>query len=302
MVTDDTGLWARLELVDDWYPTGSREPVRAWVVEWLIDTDDKPWMARAHLDVTAQPAIGDDEKGELEAAAAVIARTKTPVEPRPFGQAETGLSRGSEIYSRIELISHAIQEAQGRLHDAARVTQPWGADRVLIALTEVVGWIRALDDAMQHVWKGLSDELRSAITARIDHALERPGWDPGFVQWARSTRGPAGYSDWTLGLLVRGAGLPREDLRGMRWLAGKLLHFGPLPAAELRQWREGEAPRWKWRASAEIFPPSSRESRSHDRAAYDLALAGRDLVGTFNHFDALLSTEFLVLDLTEQPR
>jgi hypothetical protein len=79
----------------------------------------------------------------------------------------------------------------------------------------------------------------------------------------------------------------------MRWLAGKLLHFDPLPAVELKQWREGEAPWWKWRPSKETFPAKRAERKSHDRSAYDRYLAGRDLISTFNLFDALQSAEFL---------
>lgn len=250
---EDDGLWATVKLVDDWYMPECREPVRAWVVEWLDRSQDEPRITRTRLEIEGQPAPDEDTMSCLSEAGAAVARTVVPAEPEPFGHAETGVGRGAEVHRRIELISHAIQEAEGRLHEAARITEPWGAHRVLIALTEAVGWVRALDDAMNHVWRGLSDELRADITARIDDALEGTGWDPDFVAWAKAERHEAGYSDWTLGLLVRSAGLPREDLRGMRWLAGKLLHFGPLPAAELKQWREGEPPRWKWRPSKRSF-------------------------------------------------
>jgi hypothetical protein len=87
----------------------------------------------------------------------------------------------------------------------------------------------------------------------------------------------------------------------MRWLAGKLLHFGPLPAAQLKQWREGEPPRWKWRQSKDIFPAKRSERKSHDRLAYDHYLADRDLIGTFNFVDALFAAEFLAWDLTGRP-
>jgi hypothetical protein len=298
---EDDGLWATLKLVDNWYMSGCREPVRAWVVEWLDRSNDEPQMTRTRLDALEQPASDEDTMARLGEAAAAVARMAPPDKPEPFGYAETGVGRGIEIHRRIELVSHAIQEAEGRLNDAARITEPWGAHRVLIALTEAVGWVRALDDAMKHVWRGLSDEVRADITARIDETLERPGWDPKFVVWAKAERTETGYSDWTLGLLVRSAGLPREDLRGMRWLAGKLLHFGPLPAAELKQWREGEPPRWKWRSSKEIFPAKRSERKTHDRLAYDRYLAGRDLTGTFNFFDALFAAEFLAWDLTGRP-
>ena len=300
---EDDRLWVTLKLVDNWYMPECREPVRAWIIEWLDWSEDEPQLTRTRLNMAEEPAASEDAMARLSEAAVEFARTAVPpVEPEPFGHAETGLGEGIEVYRRIELISRAIQRAQGRLHDAARVAESWGGHGVLIALTEAVGWVRALDDAMNHVWRQLPDASRADITARIDKALDGPGWNDDFVRWAKTERGQTGYSDWTLGLLVRSAGLPREELRAMRWLAGKLLHFGPLPAAELKQWREGEPPRWKWRLSKEIFPAKGRgERQSHDRLAYDRYLAGRDLIGTFNFFDALVATEFLAWDLTERP-
>lgn len=184
---EDDGLWATLTLVDDWYPPGRREPMRAWVVEWICRSDDESQMARTRLDVVEQPAADEDTMARLSEAGAVAARAAAPAEPAPFGHAATGLAQGSEIHKRIELISHAIQEAEGRLNDAARVVEPWGAHRVLIALTEAVGWVRALDDAMNHIWRRLSDERRAEITARISEVLERPGWDPQVRSVGKST-------------------------------------------------------------------------------------------------------------------
>jgi hypothetical protein len=295
---DGDGLWARLDLRDDWYPEGSRSPMRAWTVEWLDRSGDDPTMVRTRLDVAAEPAVDEEQMVRLSEVAVRVARGAIPQEPLAFGHANTGLAEGIEIRSRVVLISHAIQEASGRLHEAARCEEEWGADRVLIALTEAVGWVRALDDAMNHIWRARPQPAFADITARIDRVLERPGWDPGFVAWAKSRRDSDGYGDWTIGLLIRSAGLSRDELRGVRWLAGKMLHFGPLPATELRQWRAGEPPRWKWRKAADIFPPPRGERRSEDRVAYDRYLAGRDLIGTFNLFNALLAAEFLAYDLT----
>jgi hypothetical protein len=189
---EDDGLWATLKLVDDWYMSECREPVRAWVVEWLDRSQEEPRMARTRLDIEGQPVPDENTMARLSDAGAAVARTAAPAEPEPFGHAETGVGRGIEIHRRIELISHAIQEAEGRLNVAARIAEPWGAHRVLIALTEAVGWVRALDDAMNYVWRGLSDEVRADITAWIDEALERPGWDQKFVAWAKAERNEPG--------------------------------------------------------------------------------------------------------------
>jgi hypothetical protein len=69
------GLWATLELVDDWYLPGSREPTRAWVVEWLDTSEDKPQMVRTRLDIGAQPAPDEDTMSRLSETGAALART-----------------------------------------------------------------------------------------------------------------------------------------------------------------------------------------------------------------------------------
>jgi hypothetical protein len=291
-------LWARLHLMDDWYPEGSRTPVRAWTVEWLDRSGADSEMVRTRLDVAAEPAVDEDEMARLSTIAAEVARGAIPEEPLPFGHANTGLAEGGDSHRRVVLTSHAIQEASGRLREAAQCEEEWGADRVLIALTEALGWVRALDDAMSHIWRARRQPAFAPITERIDRVLEGPGLDPSFVAWAKSRRKSDGYDDWTIGLLIRSAGLSREELRGARWLAGKMLHFGPLPATELRNWRAGESPRWKWRQAADIFPETRGERRSEDRVAYDRYLAGRDLIGSFNLFNALLAAECLAHDLT----
>jgi hypothetical protein len=253
-------------------------------------------MVRTRLDVPAEPAPDEEQMALLTETAARVTRGATPRPPNAFGHADTGLE-GAAAHRRVSLISYAIQGASGRLDEAAR-RQDGAADLVLIALTEALGWIRALDDAMNHIWRAHPQPAFDEVTAQIDGVLERPGWNPSFVAWAKGKRSSVGYEDWTIGLLVRSAGLPREELRGLRWLAGKMLHFGPLPAVELRQWRVGEAPRWKWREPSAIFPESRRERGSAERSAYERYLAGRDLIGTFNLFDALLAAEFLAWDLT----
>jgi hypothetical protein len=91
--------------------------------------------------------------------------------------------------------------------------------------------------------------------------------------------------------------IPRAELQGWRWLAGKLLHHGPLSAVERQQWRAGEDPRWKWRTADDIFPPSRPEERHAQRAEYTRTLAGKDVVGSLNFFTPLRAVESLFLPL-----
>ncbi|MEA2898693.1 MAG: hypothetical protein QOJ84_4308, partial [Bradyrhizobium sp.] len=84
------------------------------------------------------------------------------------------------------------------------------------------------------------------------------------------------------------------------WLAGKLLHHGPLPIAELRHWRAGAEPRWKFRSAEEIFPAFLGERSPPQRALYEDCLAGKDVLGSLNVTGALIETEFLFLRLLRE--
>ena len=60
---------------------------------------------------------------------------------------------GPETHRRVELLSLAIQEASGRLRAAALRSEDWAPYQVVIALTESLSWIRALDGS----WVGIVD-------------------------------------------------------------------------------------------------------------------------------------------------
>jgi hypothetical protein len=85
-LSDETdGLWARLDLVDTWYPEGSRTPVRAWVVEWLGDSGEDPQMVRTALDEVPESAPDEDAMRRLSHVAAQVARASIPDAPsRPI--------------------------------------------------------------------------------------------------------------------------------------------------------------------------------------------------------------------------
>lgn len=136
------------------------------------------------------------------------------------------------------------------------------------------------------MWRQLPQSIRADVSAQVDTALERPGWDQGFVASVAVARRPSGYEDWTVALLVKATALHRGELQGMRWLAGKMLHFGPLPAAELRHWRADAEPRWKWRPSENVYPTTRSERKSEDRSAYDSYLSLLNAEGDFKTPDA----------------
>jgi hypothetical protein len=70
----------------------------------------------------------------------------------------------------------------------------------------------------------------------------------------------------------------------LSWVRGQLIHAATSAPMDLRQFRPGAQPRWKWRESE-----SFARGRPGDpgRRAYDQVLAGRDVVGLLGHLSEL---------------
>ncbi len=147
---------------------------------------------------------------------------------------------------------------------------------------------------MSYTWQTyLPAETREAASRDVDDRIVKGQVVGDMVESAFVERQRTGqpHPDWIMPLVGRGLGLSRTELQGLRWLAGKMLHFGPLAATEMRQWRAGEEPRCKWRSSEAIYPPDLLEQRPGQRALYDKHLAGRDVVGTLNLTGMLIEIE-----------
>lgn len=153
-----------------------------------------------------------------------------------------------------------------------------------VAITELMGWLRAVDEQGKLIWsEKLTSRERESASQAADRFISSPDARQALVSMKYQARQKDGkpYREWTIALLGVniGAWMPRDELRGFRWLAGKMLHHGPLSAVELNSWRAGEPPRWKWRSTDDIFPPSRREQQATQRQAYDREIAGRDVLG-----------------------
>jgi hypothetical protein len=279
-------------VIDCWFEPGTREPRTAWVVDFMLSDDTI--MQRALVELDAEPARDERRMAELSEAAEEAIRCGPPPTPEPFGMATTGMASAAELRGRIDLVSHALQTAEGRLGDVAQTTESWSADIVVISLTETLAWLRVLDELLCFTWrKFVSGNVREAASTEIDKLIARHGAAAGCMTDAREERERTGapYADWTTLLIGSGLALSRPELQGLRWLAGKMLHFGPLPATELRQWRAGEEPRWKWRQPDAIFPSDQSEQQAGQRALYAEHLAGNDVVGTLNLTTMLIEME-----------
>ncbi len=212
----------------------------------------------------------------LVKAEAVVAQGK-PMEPSPFGFAATGFDTRAELFERVKLTIYAVDTASGRVAEAARRGDDFAATSLSVALTEMLAWLRGLDELTAYVWeKAVTHLVRQRASQATDEYVAGLTSPPAELTEAAARRNHTGeaHSDWTLALVPKGQYLQRGELHGLRWLAGKLLHYGPLPVAELRHWRIGAEPRWKWRAADAVVPPTEKEQRPKQRDSYESYLCG----------------------------
>jgi hypothetical protein len=254
-------------------------------------------MHRALVELGGEPAEEESRREELIAKAEAVIAQGQPPQPAGFGFAATGSETRAELFERVKLTFYAVDAASGRVGSAARRKDDEAANALSVALVEMMAWLRGLDELMAHIWQHvLTAAVRERASQATDESLsQRKEPPPGELVAEITARERNGkpYEDWTFALLAKGAYLSRDELQGLRWLAGKLLHFGPLPAAELRHWRAGAGPRWKWRAADELFPSTLKEQRPNQRAAYEKHLRGQDIVGTVSFITTLIEAEFL---------
>lgn len=289
----------RVTHVDDWYEPGERAPQKAWVVEWVDPNDLTPIMHRAVVELGDDPAVDSTRQQELIGKADSIIAAGRPNDPSPFGFATTGSETREELHERLKLTIFALDAASGRAVGAAQRKDESTAAAISVAIVEMMAWLRGFDELAKEIWwKAVTPAVRREASDRTDEYLERLTSPPDELALALSMRQDTGkaYSDWTLALVAKGKYLSRDELQGFRWLAGKLLHLGPLPMAEMRHWRAGEEPRWKWRPADQIAPPN-KERHPDQRAAYERCVSGRDIVGTVSMIDALIEAEYLFYQL-----
>jgi hypothetical protein len=288
-----------LRLLDAWFTAGSRIPQKAWVVEWQVESRATVFE-RALVELGASSALDEERKADLARRARALIGERVQSSPAPFGAVSTDLDSSQGLRDRIEAISHALQAAQHRLGEDARITEEWGGVKVLTSLTEALAWLRALDEVLRFTWQqAIHPTLKEVASKQIDDAISRRKELPDFVQEAFAERQLRGspYTDWTLLLLDRGLALSPGDLRGLRWLAGKMLHLGPVPAVELTQLRPGVQPRWTWRRAEEIFPNADEDLRLGQRRHYEANLAGRSMLSKFKLTLMLIEAELLFCGL-----
>jgi hypothetical protein len=131
---EDDDRVVAVRLVEDWYEPGERQPVRAWVVEFMHESNAA--MQQALIELHGKPAADEVRRAELSNLGHAVASAGPPKNPSGFGVATTGMANRQELRDRMELTSYALQAADRRLDDAARGTDEHAGKQVAIALTD----------------------------------------------------------------------------------------------------------------------------------------------------------------------
>jgi hypothetical protein len=310
---DQSGSWLASLGVVEWYAAGDRDAVLTWVVSWPAAGDEPPYMLEAVVERPALVADTAERRRSLveQARAAMTAPAATPA---PLELPPPTPASASQWSTHLELQLACWGDASAALSVAAAERD---ADRGPYlrykALTDALERSYALDASLGILWRaGLSTAKREQLSQRTDrgarsamahNAAVRPDRDPTqdtvFAAYLRRDAGGRRqpYRHWADMLL---AGMFQERFfQATRWVRGQLTHAAVPAPIELRHFRAGAEPRWKWRESA-----SFARGRSDDagRRAYDRMLAGHDVLGQLGqlytvYFDAQL---LLVAALREE--
>ena len=289
VLTDDGGWRARLE-VTRWWGDGQREPDMAWTVEWLSREDETPTMLEAPIEVPARTADGPERRAEL-IERALAAMSAPPAIPAPSGLPAPTPATSQEWADHIDLQITCWDLAYRDLTVAVDERAERGEFMRYRALTDALERAYAVDSSLRVLWRGLSKPTKERLSRETDLRAQDaiahnvslvPGYDPaddgsfsGYYQ--RAANGQP-YRHWG-DLLLAGA-FQSKFFDALSWVRGQLVHAATSAPMDLRQWRAGVEPRFKWRESRDFA-----RGRVDDagRRAYDEVLAGHDVTGLLSH-------------------
>jgi hypothetical protein len=187
-----------VSLVADWHEPQNREAQTAWVVQFMAP--DVEGLPRALIELGDKPAPDEARHAELAKKAKAVVAKGAPATPAPFGDASTGLKTMAEIRDLIELTNHGLETAQGRVFAAAQDERPEAVMALLVAITDMMAWLRGLDELAAYVWKDrLTDRKRERASKQADKFMASPGAAPGLLAAERRARQSDGrpYADWS---------------------------------------------------------------------------------------------------------
>lgn len=282
--------WLAHLSVEQWYEDQQREPAIAWVVSWLDPVAVDPTMLSSAIEIPALTA-DDAERRQHLIERALAAIDAPPATPTPFAVPAPTPEDADEWAAHLDLQLASWERAFGELLEATKTDDPGGELGRYRSLAQTLDWTYALDSSLGMLWKTLSGEIRErrsletdakAHAAATDNAAVAASFDlegdPAFAAYVRRQRDHQPYEHWS-DVLLAGA-FQRQFFLAIQWVRGQLIHAATSAPMDLRQFRPGAEPRWKWRESDKFARGRAGEA---GRRAYDDVLGGRDVTGLLSH-------------------
>jgi hypothetical protein len=235
---------------------------------------------------------------------ALAAMGAPPVPPTPFAIPAPTPEDADEWSAHLNLQLASWERAFGELLEATKPDESGGELGRYRSLAQTLDWTYALDSSLGMLWKRLSDDIRerrsletdarahTAAThnAAVDASFEL-GSDPAFAAYVRRQRDHQPYEHWS-DVLLAGA-FQRQFFLAIQWVRGQLIHAATSAPMDLRQFRPGAEPRWKWRESGNFARGRTGDA---GRRAYDDVLAGHDVTGLLSHLSDVFRSGALDLE------
>ena len=286
---DTPGIRLRVE---HWFPDQALEGQPAWIASWLDPTQDEPMMLEAPIERPALVAVDNRRRQHLAELAVEASRNPPPETPEPFAAPRPTPNGADEWADHHDLQLISWDEAFGELVAACGDMSDAGELRRYRSLTQALDWAYALDASLNLLWKQmLPDEVREEASKQTDERARRAAkhneggplkfnlhTDPAFAGFVERLKDHQPYAHW--GEVMLAGVFQARFFLAIRWVRGQLIHAATAAPLELRQFRPGAAPRWKWRASEEF---SRGRASDFGRKAYDRLLAGNDVIGLLGH-------------------
>jgi hypothetical protein len=282
--------WLAHLAVEQWFEDHQREPAIAWVVSWLDPAAAEPTMLSAAIEIPALTA-DDPARQRYLVERAVSAMQTPPNIPAPFAIPSPTPVDADEWSAHLDLQLASWERAFGELLEATAPNATSGELGRYRSLAQLLEWTYAIDSSLSMLWQGLSEQTREqrsldtdaqAQSAATQNAVVGTTFDvstdPAFAAFIQRQADRQPYKHWS-DVYLAGA-FQREFFLAIQWVRGQLIHAATSAPMDLRQFRPGAEPRWKWRESA-----SFARGRANDagRRAYDAVLAERDVTGLVSH-------------------
>lgn len=294
VIQSTEGSWIAHLRVEQWYADQQVEAELAWVASWLDPDAEKPTMLSAAIERPALTADDIERRRDLvQLALAVI--DHPPETPVPFA-APAPTPEGADEWAQHLGLQHGCwEEAFDELMEACKDMGRAGEFKRYRTLTQALDWAYAMDNSLSLLWRSLPEEVREEASLETDErarkAAERNAagmlpfnveTDPAFAGYVRRLRDHQPYTHW--GEVMLAGIFQAQFFQALSWVRGQLIHAATSAPMDLRQFRPGAEPRWKWRGSG-LF--ARGRSRDPGRRLYDRLLAEHDVVGLLSHLGAV---------------